>query len=49
MGSRAVPFARELYVERTDFREDPPRKYFRLAPAARCGCATPTSSPAARR
>ena len=32
MGSRQVPFCRELYVERTDFREDPPRKYFRLAP-----------------
>ena len=32
MGSRVVPFSRELYVERTDFREDPPRKYFRLAP-----------------
>ena len=31
MGSRQVPFCRELYVERTDFREDPPRKYFRLA------------------
>ena len=32
MGSRQVPFCRELYVERADFREDPPRKYFRLAP-----------------
>ena len=32
MGARAVPFSRELYVERTDFREDPPKKYFRLAP-----------------
>ena len=32
MGSRAVPFSRILYVEREDFREDPPKKYFRLAP-----------------
>jgi len=32
MGSRTVPFSRELYVERDDFREDPPKKWFRLAP-----------------
>lgn len=32
MGSRKIPFSRELYIERDDFREDPPRKYFRLAP-----------------
>ena len=32
MGSRKVPFSRELYIEREDFREDPPRKFFRLAP-----------------
>ena len=31
-GSRKVPFTRELYIEREDFREDPPRKYFRLSP-----------------
>ncbi len=31
-GSREVPFSRELYIERDDFREDPPRKFFRLAP-----------------
>jgi glutaminyl-tRNA synthetase len=31
-GTRKVPFSRELYVERSDFREDPPKKYFRLAP-----------------
>ena len=31
-GSRQVPFARELYIERDDFMEDPPRKFFRLAP-----------------
>lgn len=33
-GSRAVPFCRELYIERDDFREDPPKKYHRLAPGA---------------
>ena len=32
MGSRKVPFSRELYVEQDDFREDPPPKFFRLAP-----------------
>jgi len=32
MGSREVPFSRVLYIERDDFREDPPRKFFRLAP-----------------
>ena len=31
-GSRKVPFSRVLYVERDDFMEDPPRKFFRLAP-----------------
>lgn len=33
-GSRTVPFSRVLYIERDDFREDPPKKYFRLAPGA---------------
>lgn len=32
MGSRTLPFTRELYIERDDFREDPPKKFFRLAP-----------------
>ncbi|MDA0998612.1 MAG: glutamine--tRNA ligase/YqeY domain fusion protein [Proteobacteria bacterium] len=31
-GSRTVPFTRELYIEREDFMEDPPKKFFRLAP-----------------
>ena len=31
-GSRLVPFSRELYIERDDFMEDPPKKFFRLAP-----------------
>jgi glutaminyl-tRNA synthetase len=32
MGTREVPFARELFIEREDFREDPPKKFHRLAP-----------------
>jgi len=32
MGTRKVPFSKELYIERADFMEDPPRKFFRLAP-----------------
>jgi len=31
-GTREVPFSRVIYIERDDFREDPPKKYFRLAP-----------------
>jgi glutaminyl-tRNA synthetase len=31
-GSRKVPFSRVLYIEQDDFREDPPKKFFRLAP-----------------
>ncbi|NLX12960.1 MAG: glutamine--tRNA ligase/YqeY domain fusion protein [Phycisphaerales bacterium] len=31
-GTRQVPFSRVLYIEQDDFREDPPRKFFRLAP-----------------
>ena len=31
-GTRKLPFSRELYIEREDFREDPPRKFFRLSP-----------------
>jgi glutaminyl-tRNA synthetase len=40
-GTRKVPFSRELYIEQDDFREDPPKKFFRLAPGRevrlRCG------------
>lgn len=32
LGSRRVPFSRELYIEREDFMEEPPKKYFRLFP-----------------
>ena len=31
-GTRQIPFGRELYIERDDFMEDPPKKFFRLAP-----------------
>ncbi|MDX1962315.1 MAG: glutamine--tRNA ligase/YqeY domain fusion protein [Pirellulales bacterium] len=31
-GTRQVPFSREIYIDRDDFREDPPKKYYRLAP-----------------
>jgi glutaminyl-tRNA synthetase len=34
MGSRRIPFSRELYIEQDDFKEVPPPKYFRLAPGA---------------
>ena len=32
LGSRRVPFSRDLFIERDDFLEDPPRKFFRFAP-----------------
>ena len=32
MGTRKVPFSRELYIEKDDFLEDPPKKFYRLAP-----------------
>jgi glutaminyl-tRNA synthetase len=32
MGSRLVPFSREIYIERDDFMENPPKKFYRLAP-----------------
>ena len=32
MGTREIPFGRELYIDREDFMEEPPRKYFRLFP-----------------
>lgn len=33
-GTRLIPFSREIYIEQDDFREDPPKKYFRLSPGA---------------
>jgi glutaminyl-tRNA synthetase len=32
MGTRSVPFSREIFIERDDFMEDPPRRFYRLAP-----------------
>jgi len=32
MGKRLIPFCREIYIEQEDFREDPPKEFFRLAP-----------------
>lgn len=32
MGTRQIPFSREIYIEQEDFMEDPPKKYFRLFP-----------------
>jgi len=32
MGTRKVPFSREIFIEQDDFREEPPKKFFRLAP-----------------
>ena len=32
MGTRLIPFSRTLYIEEDDFREDPPSKFYRLAP-----------------
>jgi glutaminyl-tRNA synthetase len=33
-GTRRLPFSRELYIEQDDFREDPPKKFFRLSPGS---------------
>ena len=45
-GTRLLPFSKELYIERSDFMEDPPKKFFRLGPVARCACAMATTLPA---
>ncbi len=34
MGKRIVPFCKEIYIEQTDFMENPPKKYFRLSPGS---------------
>ncbi len=34
MGSRKIPFSKEIYIEQDDFREDPPKKFFRLSPGS---------------
>lgn len=35
-GTHKMPFSREIYIERDDFMENPPKKFFRLAPTVRC-------------
>jgi glutaminyl-tRNA synthetase len=42
-GSAQVPFSRELWIEREDFEEVPPKGFQRLTRAAKCGCAAPAS------
>jgi glutaminyl-tRNA synthetase len=37
-GNRLVPFTRELWIERDDFMEEPPSKFFRLGRSAASGC-----------
>ena len=44
-GKRKVPFSKVLYIEQDDFREDPPKQYYRLSPGREVGCVTATSSP----
>ena len=34
-GTRKVPFSKVLYIEQDDFREDPPKQFFRLSPGPR--------------
>ena len=46
LGKRMLPFDRELWIERDDYSETPPKGYFRLTPAPRFGCVTRTSSAA---
>lgn len=36
LGTRKVPFTKELYIEREDFMEEPPKKYFRMFPVMKC-------------
>ena len=43
-GTRSAPFCREIYIDRDDFMEVPPPKYFRLAPGAEVRCAARTGS-----
>ena len=43
LGTRALPFSRELWIERDDFDEHPPKGTSASRPAPRCACAMPTS------
>jgi glutaminyl-tRNA synthetase len=47
-GTRPLPFTRELYIERDDFRESPRPSISAWRPGGRCACAMPISSPARR-
>ena len=47
-GTRKVPFSRVLYIEQDDFREDPPKQYFRLSPGTRGAPALRATSSRAR-
>ena len=47
-GSREVPFAREVWIDREDFAEVPPKGWKRLVPAAKCACVAPASSAATK-
>jgi hypothetical protein len=48
MGERKVPLGAEIWIEREDFMEDPPKKFYRLGPAAMSACAAAISSAAPR-
>jgi len=45
-GTRRIAFGRELYIERDDFMENPPKKFFRLSPGTEVRLRTPISSSA---
>jgi len=47
-GTRKIPFGRTLFIDRDDFMEVPPPKYFRLRRVAKCASSTPTSSSATK-
>lgn len=47
-GRRGVPFGREIWIERSDFMENPPKKYYRLSPGRRGSPALCLSDPVRR-
>ena len=47
-GSREVPFAREVWIDREDFAEVPPKGWKRRCRVAKCACAAPASSAATK-
>ena len=42
MGTRKIPFSKEIYIEQDDFKEDPPKKFFRLSPGNEVSLDMPT-------